>query len=228
MWTVSDEGRTFECLKANEAGYVLAGQYRIDDLIARWPGAGEKKGGADLDLEAVNVAQGALWLCGSHCHVRLTSEDDDKDQLRSKIRPRPSRHLLARIPLMDDALRLGAVKVVPRKGPGSIRGVLAGDAYLKPFLDLPSKENGLDIEGLIVTESEVLLGLRGPRLDNSAVIVYLSLNKDLEVRATGCPFSISVAWRSVTLARMEPTFLSSRAWWAMPWARFDSIAGSQT
>ena len=30
----------------------------------RWPGSGESKGGAELDLEAVDVAQAALWLCG--------------------------------------------------------------------------------------------------------------------------------------------------------------------
>ncbi|RWE33817.1 MAG: DUF3616 domain-containing protein [Mesorhizobium sp.] len=183
LWTVSDEGRTFECLEAHEAGYVLVRQYRIDDFIARWPGVEESKGGAELDLEAVDVAQGALWLCGSHCHVRLAHDDDDKDLLRSKIRARPSRHLLARITLMDDGSRLGKMKVVSRKGAGSIRGVLAGDAYLKPFLDLPSKENGLDIEGLVVTEDEVLLGLRGPRLDNSAVVVHLRLTKDLEVKS---------------------------------------------
>ncbi|RUX33321.1 MULTISPECIES: DUF3616 domain-containing protein [unclassified Mesorhizobium] len=181
LWTVSDEGRTFECLAAHKAGYVLARQYRIDDFIARWPGARESKGGAELDLEAVDVAQGALWLCGSHCHVRMTSDDDDKDLLRSKIHARPSRHLLARITFTDDASRLGEVRVAPTTGAGSIRGALARDAYLKPFLDLPSKENGLDIEGLIVTEDEVLLGLRGPRLDSSAVVVHLRLDKDLKV-----------------------------------------------
>ncbi|RWP54411.1 DUF3616 domain-containing protein, partial [Mesorhizobium sp.] len=183
LWTVSDEGRTFERLEAQGEAYELSCQYRIDELIADWPGAQEGKGGAELDLEAVDFAQGALWLCGSHCHVRLASDDDDKDLLRSKIRARPSRHLLARIALKDNASRLGKVKVAPRKGVGSIRGVLAGDAYLKPFLDLPSKENGLDIEGLVVTENEVLLGLRGPRLDNSAVVVHLRLNKGLVVKS---------------------------------------------
>lgn len=183
LWTVSDEGRTFERLEAQGDAYVLSCQYRIDELIADWPGAQEGKGGAELDLEAVDVAQSALWLCGSHCHVRLASEDDDKDQIRAEIRRRPSRHLLARITLKDDASRPGKVKTAPRKGRGSIRGALAGDAYLRPFLDLPSKENGLDIEGLAVTEDEVLLGLRGPRLDNSAVVVHLRLNKELEVKS---------------------------------------------
>ncbi|UVK38741.1 DUF3616 domain-containing protein [Mesorhizobium sp. AR10] len=183
LWTVSDEGRTFECLEAREGGYTLARQYRIDELIASWPGAGAGKGGAELDLEAVDVAQGALWLCGSHCHVRLASEDDDRDQLRAEIRHRPSRHLLARIALKNDAPSLGKVKTAPRKGPCSIRGILTSDPYLQPFLDLPSKENGLDIEGMVVTKDEVLLGLRGPRLDNSAVVVHLRLNKDLEVKS---------------------------------------------
>ncbi|UVK35812.1 DUF3616 domain-containing protein (plasmid) [Mesorhizobium sp. AR10] len=153
---------------------------RVDPPLARCGGE-QRRCGARLGR--VDVAQGALWLCGSHCHVRLASEADDKDELRSEIRARPSRHLLARIPLKENSSRLGKVKTAPRKGPRSIRGALAGDAYLKPFLGLPSKENGLDIEGLAVTEDEVLLGLRGPRLDNSAVVVHLRLNKNLEVKS---------------------------------------------
>ena len=118
LWTVSDEGRTFECLEAQQDGYVLIRQYRIDELIPSWPGAGEGKGGAELDLEGVDVAQGALWLCGSHCHVRLASEDDDKDLLRSEIRARPSRHLLARITLKENSARLGRVENRSKKGAG--------------------------------------------------------------------------------------------------------------
>ena len=162
---------------------MLIRNIRIDELIPSWPGAEESGGGAELDLEGVDVAQGALWLCGSHCRVRLASEDDEKDQLRSEIRARPSRHLLARITLKENSARLGRVETAPRKGLGSIRGALADDPYLKPFLDLPSKENGLDIEGLAVTEDEVLLGLRGPRLDNSAVVVHLRLKKSLKVKS---------------------------------------------
>ena len=40
-------------------------------------------------------------------------------------------------------------------------------------IGLPSKENGLDIEGMTLLSHSVLLGLRGPVIDSHAVIVSL-------------------------------------------------------
>ena len=54
--------------------------------------------------------------------------------------------------------------------------------HLKPFAGLPSKENGLDIEGLTVAGESAFLGLRGPVVDNVAVIVALSKSAALDGR----------------------------------------------
>jgi hypothetical protein len=184
LWTVSDEGRTFECLNAAAEGdgFVLVKQYPIDDpaLLPGWPGADKQ---TELDLESVDVANGALWLCASHCKVRRKPEKktDEGKLLLAEIRPRPSRHLLARIDVNGD--QLGRVKATPPNGPGSIREALANDPYLEPFLGLPSKENGLDVEGMAIFGDEVLLGLRGPRLDSYAVVVHVKLDNDLKVRS---------------------------------------------
>jgi hypothetical protein len=64
---------------------------------------------------------------------------------------------------------------LPFSGKGSLRRRLSANRYLKPFIDLPSKENGLDIEGLAVIGRKVLLGLRGPTVDSIALVVELSL-----------------------------------------------------
>src|SRR5262249_1652810 len=50
----------------------------------------------------------------------------------------------------------------------------------KPFLDVPSKENGVDIEGIAVTEDEIYIGFRGPVLRDNFVPVLVLNRKDPE------------------------------------------------
>ena len=170
LWTVSDEGRTLECLGADGDGYRLKRQYKLDELIGGLPG---RPDGAELDLEAVALDGAALWIAGSHCWVRR--KPDDPDRLSPQIRDRPSRHVLAR--LMVDGDRIVEARALPANGPGSLRDVLAGDSYLDRFLELPSKENGLDIEGIAARGRQVLLGCRGPLLDSRAVVIELSFSE---------------------------------------------------
>jgi hypothetical protein len=56
-------------------------------------------------------------------------------------------------------------------------GGLADDPHLGPFLHTPSKENGLDVEGLAVRGNRVWLGLRGPVLRGHAVVLDLELTE---------------------------------------------------
>jgi hypothetical protein len=55
--------------------------------------------------------------------------------------------------------------------------MLAHDPLIGPFVPLPAKENGLDIEGLAVRGTEILLGLRGPVLRGLAMLVRLELKE---------------------------------------------------
>ena len=52
---------------------------------------------------------------------------------------------------------------------------LAGEPLLRPFLPIPSKDNGLDIEGITARGDRVLLGLRGPVLRGIALVAELRL-----------------------------------------------------
>ena len=165
-WTVSDEGRTFECLRITDAGFVLDEQYRLDDFFPGLPA------GHEADLESADVYGGRLWLCGSHCRVRRQSETPGT--LDPNFKRRPSRHLLGSIELGGSGKpKRGTGRALPFTGDGSLRRRLREDAYLSGFLNLPSKENGLDIEGLTLLQKRLLLGLRGPVIDSHALVVSL-------------------------------------------------------
>jgi hypothetical protein len=174
LWTIADEGRSVECLRPDgNGGFVIESQTALDDVIVDIPGADK---GKELDLEAIDFASGVLWLAGSHCRVR--KEIEGKDAATSEVRDRPSRQLLARLDVVGAEYRGG--RALPFKGQGSLRGILAKDARLAPFLALPTKENGLDIEGMAVVDNVVRLGLRGPVVDGAAVVVRLEVDDMLE------------------------------------------------
>src|SRR5262245_32018846 len=70
---------------------------------------------------------------------------------------------------------------LPYSGDGSLRAVLAENEDLRPFVELPTKENGLDIEGFAIVGSKVLLGLRGPLLDGFATVVEIGSAERLAI-----------------------------------------------
>jgi hypothetical protein len=51
--------------------------------------------------------------------------------------------------------------------------LLESDDHLGPFVDIPGKDNGLDIEGIAVHGERVYLGLRGPVLRGWACVLQL-------------------------------------------------------
>jgi Protein of unknown function (DUF3616) len=63
-----------------------------------------------------------------------------------------------------------------------VRRALLADPLLEPFSSLPSKENGLDVEGAALRGRSVYLGLRGPVLRGHAIVASLDLD-DPEPRA---------------------------------------------
>ncbi len=165
LWTVSDEGRSIERLLPEGDGYIFDAQLRLEDLFPALP-AGE------ADLEGLDVDGGLVWASGSHCRVRV--RPDGKGRLASRLRSRRSRNLLAAIPA-DGARRKPFA--LPFNGSGSLRRALARDPFVGPYLPVPSKENGLDIEGLALLRDRVFLGLRGPVIDSFAVAIELARDR---------------------------------------------------
>ena len=52
-------------------------------------------------------------------------------------------------------------------------------------MDLPSKENGLDIEGLVIFRRKIYVGMRGPVVDNIALVAAIGMTRDVGIDEAG-------------------------------------------
>jgi hypothetical protein len=159
------------------------------DALVDLPAGGD----GEMDIEGLCAADGFLWIVGSHSRKRSRPEPDENDpgralQRMDKVKREPNRYFLGRVPLIEEAPgRFAPVRsdgartsgwVKLGKSRSALEKWLAQDPHLGPFLNIPSKENGLDVEGLAVRGDRIWLGLRGPVLRGHAVVL------DLELRQT--------------------------------------------
>jgi len=134
----------------------------------------------ELDLEGVAWGEEHVFVIGSHSRKRerVKHEEPDPDdnkkakQNRKRLRTmatEPSREQLFRLKLNNKGRAVDdSVKAV------SLRNVFANDDALRPFQLLPSKENGIDIEGIAADGDRALyLGFRGPVLRGNFVPIML-------------------------------------------------------
>jgi hypothetical protein len=61
--------------------------------------------------------------------------------------------------------------VLGAAGAENLTDLLVADPHLAPFLAIPSKDNGLDVEGLAVHDDTLYIGLRGPVLRGWACVL---------------------------------------------------------
>ncbi len=119
--------------------------------------------GADVELDAEGLASDGRWVyvIGSHSLVRKKVEPDrtyaDNRQRLGQITVAASRDHLFRIELSPSGTCL-------QKHPLSLRQILENDPILGTFTRLPSKENGVDIEGIAAFADRLWIGFRGPVL----------------------------------------------------------------
>lgn len=148
----------------------------------------------EIDIEGLDYHSGYLWLTGSHSTKRKQpkGKNSDKDLQRlQQVKTEPNRYLIARIPLVDGQLhdqipdpkhsdKLLSVGWLPfsEDGGNELTEALIEDEHLGTFVanDLPSKENGFDVEGLAVHGDRLFLGLRGPVLRGWAIILELCVH----------------------------------------------------
>lgn len=142
----------------------------------------------EVDVEGMDCGGGYLWLVGSHGQRRRKAAPEDgakrmRKQL-AKVSANGNRYLLARIPIVKRNGTYTLAKFAAQKGRkrtaaqlrgdakgNDLTGALRADKHLAPFLAIPGKENGFDIEGLAVAGKRLFLGLRGPVLHGWAVIL---------------------------------------------------------
>ncbi|MCC2547989.1 DUF3616 domain-containing protein [Hymenobacter sp. BT175] len=198
LWVSCDERTTIERLRRtgpHEFGEHCS--YKLTDLLDL-PGDAD----CEIDIEGMASAGHYLWIVGSHSLKRKEPKEDDEDtakqiQKLAKIKADPNRYLLARIPLLLNAesgnYELHKTAPHPTKSGETLRAAqlhgngetnelldrLAHDPHLKVFAKIPGKDNGLDIEGLSVTDAgQVFVGLRGPVLRGWALVLELHLVED--------------------------------------------------
>ncbi|MGN9845549.1 DUF3616 domain-containing protein [Nonomuraea sp. H19] len=169
LWVAGDETATFEHLTWTGDHFGDQRTFRLADYVDLPAGPEE-----EADIEGMARADGHLWLVGSHSLKRrkVKSKDPEKaaERLATVIREE-NRFILVRLPLREEAPGPGAILA----GGQNLTAHLREDRHLGPFLALPGKDNGLDVEGIAVVSERVYLGLRGPVLRGWAVMLELRL-----------------------------------------------------
>ena len=203
LWVANDESISLERLsliKEGNTGNYRSGRHHQQFSLAeylRLPVA-PPKDPADLEevaVEGLDYGDGYLWLVGSHSLKRKkpTLKDGAKEAQKqlAKVSTDGNRYLLARIPVVEGdgtyTLAKEDTQKEKKRSAAQLRGnaqgndlteALRGDKHLGPFLAIPGKDNGFDIEGLAVAGERLFLGLRGPVLRGWAVILEVEPEED--------------------------------------------------
>lgn len=203
LWVANDEATTLERLtlrgQDNDGIYRYGGhkQFPLNKYLTLPFDPSENEKDAEIDIEGLDYKDGYLWLVGSHSLKRSNpNEESIQDNFKdlARVKHDANRYLLARIPVVneDDIYTLAqqadhndqprrAARLRGNETGNALIEALAQDKHLKPFLDIPGKDNGFDIEGLAVgDEGRVFLGLRGPVLRGWAVILEFHIETDRE------------------------------------------------
>ena len=198
LWVANDEALSLERLSRQpgtgdgEIRYADHRQFPLHDFL-ELPAPPEADGKIEeADIEGLDYWDGYLWLVGSHSLKRDKPKEESAIEKNTKRLAKASRDgnrfLLARVPLEEATQSLE--RTVERDGrsrtAARLRGdahgnalteALVTDAHLGPFLTIPGKDNGFDIEGLAVASDRVFVGLRGPVLRGWALILELALEE---------------------------------------------------
>lgn len=194
LWVVGDEAcgldrlRKLEPVGAESLRFGEVRDFPLGDLIDL-PGPA----GKEADLEGLDCVDGMLWVVGSHGLKRKNAKagrsHEENAKRLAKVSLDPNRLLLACLPLEDDAQGQPCLvrqaqdgrRALRLKGDGhgnELTRLLAADPHVGPYMAIPGKDNGLDIEGLAVDGRRLLLGLRGPVLRGHAMVLEFQMGID--------------------------------------------------
>jgi hypothetical protein len=194
VWLAGDETATVERLEADNeqepAEYGDGRTFRLADLV-RLPGEDEDE---EADIEGLARSGNFLWAVGSHSlrrkQIKLRHSGAKALKRLARVEGQANRQILVRIPVVDiDGLPCLVAEAVVNGvrhratilgGRGGLRELLRDDEHLAPFLPIPGKDNGLDVEGIAVQGERVYLGLRGPVLRGWAFVLELRPYVDRE------------------------------------------------
>lgn len=125
----------------------------------------------EVDIQAITFGDGHLYVVGSHSsRRRLMKPDLSVRRNRERfvaIQSEKTRNRLYRLPFDSATGQLG------KKHKIDLSKRFRNDPWLRPFCALPSKENGIDIEGLAYRDGQLFVGFRGPVLRENYVPVMV-------------------------------------------------------
>ena len=177
LFVGGDETTTIERLETNDGGETFSHhqQWNLSEFVKLPSGDDE-----EIDIEGLAYSDQFLWIVGSHSlkrkepKPRKTAAANIERLLN--ISPERNRYFLARIPLdskynLTKALPSAQLEITTT---GNVLiDALRTDNHFKAFLNIPSKDNGIDVEGLAVSSHKIFIGLRGPVLRGWASILEL-------------------------------------------------------
>ena len=146
----------------------------------------------EMDIEGLAVDQDRLWVTGSHSLKRNKLDPNAKLDALNQLKWDANRSFLGYLPLhqVDVGLFLPASPMVAsnglspsrmmktgRKRQNGLRRFLRSSNLLEPFMHLPAKENGFEVEGLAILRGRALIGLRGPVLGQHAMIISIEFKE---------------------------------------------------
>jgi len=144
----------------------------------------------EADLEGMASAEGYLWVVGSHGLKRKNVKPDRDHAFNAKRLAKlaldGNRRLLACLPIETDADGEPCLVKLAQDGRQALRlkgdaqtnqltRLLAEDPHFGPYMAIPGKDNGFDIEGLAVTGQRLLLGLRGQVLRGWSALLEIEV-----------------------------------------------------
>ncbi|MBA2113438.1 DUF3616 domain-containing protein [Bremerella alba] len=164
-----DEGASVQILRRRAPG-----DYDVDGIIDLKDQLEDKK--SEIDIEGLAFSDFRLYVLGSHSKKReklnpKRTQKHNRDRLKQRDK-QPDRQGLFEIKY------LGRGKFSDKVKPCDLLPTLKENDLLAPFLAIPSKENGIDLEGLAAEGDDLLVGFRGPVLREGLVpILKLDFDK---------------------------------------------------
>jgi len=191
LWVAGDEAcgvdrlRRLEPIGKEKLRFGESRDFPLSALLDL-PGASDE----EADLEAMAVVNGWLWVAGSHGLKRKNARENrghaENAKRLAKLSLDGNRRLLARIPIELDATGAPCLVREAKDGRRAMRLVgdaranqltraLENDPHFGPFLSIPGKDNGVDIEGMVVDGNRLLFGLRGPVLRGWSALIEIAI-----------------------------------------------------
>jgi Protein of unknown function (DUF3616) len=152
----ADEGNQVQVLKRRGEDYQV-----VNEIILN-------EDATEIDIEGIACDGDTVYVMGSHSAKRPKIDDDENypknRQTIEIIVPEPDRDRLFRFCLDADGNAQDLAET-------SLRSIINSHKVLKDFSLLPSKENGVDLEGIAIYNKQLYIGFRGPVLRENWVPV---------------------------------------------------------